>query len=129
MAKHLTTCAKQKDKRLSSGLRLSARQQATANLDENGFAGGSRLSAEQDERHACQLCNYEARSVSTLWRHMKHVHNVEVRAGSRPTLTIVTPSVSDPDQCGSVLIGHPRSGSGLSSISWIRIRIGNTDPD
>ena len=38
-------------------------------------------------------------------------------------------SVSDPDPCEYVLILHPRSGSVLSWISWIRIRIGNTDPN
>ena len=38
-------------------------------------------------------------------------------------------SVSDPDPCGTVLIWHPGSGSILRWISWIRIHIGNTDPD
>jgi hypothetical protein len=42
---------------------------------------------------------------------------------------IVPASVSDPDPCGPVLIFNPGSGPVLSFFSWIRICIGNTDPD
>jgi len=46
-------------------------------------------------------------------------------------ISSVLRSVSDLDSnpCGSVLILHPGSGSVLSWISRIRIRIGKTDPD
>jgi len=48
------------------------------------------------------------------------LHRDVVQAGTKlcPS-SFVFPSVSDPDPCGSVLKWLP----------WIRIRIGNTDPD
>ena len=45
-----------------------------------------------------------------LWKYLKNI----------------TCSDLDPDPCGSVFFWPPGSGSALSWISWIRIRIGNT---
>jgi hypothetical protein len=73
LAKHLDTCAKRKQKQLASGVPPTARQFAS------GMPPTGRQFAEEEEQHACQFCDYRSRFAGTLRRHMKHVHNVEVR--------------------------------------------------
>ncbi len=72
LAKHLDTCAKRKRKQFASGAPPTGRQFAS------GAPPTARQFAEEEEQHACQLCDYRSRFAGTLRRHMKHVHNVEV---------------------------------------------------
>ncbi len=84
LAKHLDTCAKRKQKQLASGVPPTGGQFAsgvppTARQFASGVPPTARQFAEEEEQHACQLCDYRSRFAGTLRRHMKHVHNVEVR--------------------------------------------------